>query len=149
VQAAAGLVPTSFHLSRHSPHRVMASVVDTLITHPNVMNAASLYWPQPGMLYTEGFALDEFCAGRWGLLPVREKGHRIGLILDSGMSKRQHSLHLQVRFLFSYLCQLQLRALPGDLSHTRECFLCRLQMPAGPLWASMWQPMRLQRILSV
>lgn len=42
----------------------MSSVVDNLVTHPNVMNGAMLYWPQPGMQYVEGHALDEFCAGR-------------------------------------------------------------------------------------
>lgn len=43
----------------------MSSVVDNLVTHPNVMNGAVLYWPEPGMQYVEGYALDEFCAGRW------------------------------------------------------------------------------------
>jgi Protein of unknown function (DUF3326) len=33
--------------------RVMSSMVDTLITHPNVVNGAMLYWPMPNMLYTE------------------------------------------------------------------------------------------------
>jgi hypothetical protein len=32
----------------------LASVCDTLITHPNVMNGASLYAPQDNILYTEG-----------------------------------------------------------------------------------------------
>lgn len=43
----------------------MSSVVDNLVTHPNVMNGAMLSWPQPGMQYVEGYALDEFCAGRY------------------------------------------------------------------------------------
>lgn len=42
--------------------------MDCLITHPNVMNGASLYWPEPNMLYVEGYALDEFCAGRCDLI---------------------------------------------------------------------------------
>lgn len=45
--------------------RAMSSVVDTLVTHPNVMNGAMLSAPQPGMEYVEGYALDEFCAGRY------------------------------------------------------------------------------------
>ena len=45
----------------------MSSVVDNLVTHPNVMNGAMLSWPQPRMQYVEGYALDEFCAGRCGL----------------------------------------------------------------------------------
>ena len=40
--------------------------MDTLITHPNVMNGAALYAPQDNILYTEGYALDEFAAGKWG-----------------------------------------------------------------------------------
>ena len=54
--------------------RAIASVVDTLITHPNVMNGASLYWPMSNALYTEGYALDQFAEGAWGLLPVRTGG---------------------------------------------------------------------------
>jgi Protein of unknown function (DUF3326) len=75
--------------------RVAASVVDTLITHPNVMNGASLYWPQQNMLYTEGYALDQFCAGNWGLLPLTHSGHRIGLLLDAGLSDELRLRHLQ------------------------------------------------------
>ncbi|KAJ1494664.1 hypothetical protein T484DRAFT_1765081 [Baffinella frigidus] len=33
--------------------RVLSTVSDTLITHPNVVNGAMLYWPMPNMLYTE------------------------------------------------------------------------------------------------
>lgn len=46
--------------------RAMSSVVDNLVTHPNVMNGAVLSSPQAGMQYVEGYALDEFCAGRFG-----------------------------------------------------------------------------------
>jgi hypothetical protein len=75
--------------------RVMASVVDTLITHPNVMNGASLYWPIPNALYTEGYALDMFAEGKWGLLPLHNGGHRIGLLLDKGMSQDLITRHIQ------------------------------------------------------
>lgn len=74
--------------------RTVASVCDTVITHPNVMNGASLYWPMDNVLYTEGFALDMFAAGEWGLLPVRTGGHRIGLLLDSGMDDDLVTRHL-------------------------------------------------------
>ncbi|KAG5189307.1 hypothetical protein JKP88DRAFT_22068, partial [Tribonema minus] len=75
--------------------RVVASVVDHLVTHPNVMNGAALYWPEPNMLYAEGFVLDEFCAGRWGLLPVTHGGNRIGLVLDCAMEDDMQLRHLQ------------------------------------------------------
>lgn len=58
----------------------MSSVVDTLVTHPNVMNGAMLYWPEPGMQYVEGHALDEFCAGRYEThTPARGGGVFLGI----------------------------------------------------------------------
>jgi hypothetical protein len=63
--------------------RAIAQIVGTLITHPNVLNGAQLYWPIPNALYVEGYALDKFAAGCWGLQPVHQ--NRIGLILDAGI----------------------------------------------------------------
>lgn len=60
--------------------RAMAQVVDRLITHPNVLNGAQLYWTLPNLLYVEGYGLDQFAAGDWGLRPVHQ--NRIGLVLD-------------------------------------------------------------------
>ncbi|CAM9637765.1 unnamed protein product, partial [Ectocarpus sp. 13 AM-2016] len=75
--------------------RAVSSVVDTLVTHPNVMNGAMLSWPQTGIQYVEGYALDEFCAGRWGLLPVTKGGHRIGLVLDCAIEDDLQLRHVQ------------------------------------------------------
>eukprot|EP00904_Undaria_pinnatifida_P007386 jgi/Undpi1/3778/HiC_scaffold_16.g07147.m1 len=75
--------------------RAMSSVVDHLVTHPNVMNGAMLSWPQKGMQYVEGYALDEFCAGRWGLLPVTKGGHRIGVVLDCAIEDDLMLRHVQ------------------------------------------------------
>ncbi|MGG6297324.1 DUF3326 domain-containing protein [Leptolyngbya sp. AN02str] len=74
--------------------RAIAHVADRLITHPNVLNGASLYWPMPNAYYVEGYGLDQFAAGRWGLNPVR--GNRIGLLLDSGIEPELRQRHLQV-----------------------------------------------------
>lgn len=63
--------------------RAIASVCDRLITHPNVLNGAQLYWPLPNTFYVEGYGLDKFAASCWGLRPVRQ--NRIGLILDRGI----------------------------------------------------------------
>lgn len=52
--------------------RALASVVDCLITHPNVLNAAMLYWPMHNVLYVEGYALDRFAEGSWALEPVHQ-----------------------------------------------------------------------------
>jgi len=68
--------------------RVLASVVDTLVTHPNVLNGAMLYWPMPNVLYVEGYALDEFAAGRVALRPQVSGCQRVGLLLDRAMEVR-------------------------------------------------------------
>ena len=88
--------------------RLLSAVTDTLITHPNVMNGASLYWPPSamstalssnncgfGIQYVEGYSLDEFAAGRVHLIPMRKKGQKIGLLLDRGMEKDLRHRHLQ------------------------------------------------------
>ena len=73
--------------------RAIAGVADTLITHPNVMNGAQLYWPLPNALYVEGYGLDQFAAGQWGLRPVHR--NRIGLLLDAGIEASLRWRHLQ------------------------------------------------------
>lgn len=73
--------------------RAIASVADCLITHPNVLNGASLYWSMPNVLYTEGLAIDQMAKGEWGLRPVRS--NRIGVILDRGMEVDLEVRHRQ------------------------------------------------------
>ncbi|MEG4960909.1 MULTISPECIES: DUF3326 domain-containing protein [unclassified Microcoleus] len=73
--------------------RAIAQISDTLITHPNVLNGAQLYWPIPNALYVEGYALDKFAAGCWGLQQVHQ--NRIGLILDSAIEPDLQLRHLQ------------------------------------------------------
>jgi hypothetical protein len=74
--------------------RAIAEVADCLITHPNVLNGAQLYWNLPNALYVEGYGLDQFAAGRWGLVPTRS--HQIGLILDQAIERDLKLRHLQV-----------------------------------------------------
>ncbi|CAN6549569.1 unnamed protein product [Malus baccata var. baccata] len=74
--------------------RTLSSVVDCLITHPNVLNAAMLYWPMPNALYVEGYALDRFAEGLWGLMPVHQ--NKVGLVLDCGIEEELRVRHLQV-----------------------------------------------------
>lgn len=73
--------------------RTIAQVVDCLITHPNVLNGAQLYWPLPNALYVEGYGLDQFAAGRWGLAPVHQ--NRIALILDQEIAPDLRLRHVQ------------------------------------------------------
>lgn len=74
--------------------RALSSVVDCLISHPNVLNAAMLYWPMPNALYVEGYALDQFAEGLWALQPVHQ--NRVGLVFDAGIEEELLIRHLQV-----------------------------------------------------
>ncbi|XP_061375121.1 uncharacterized protein LOC133317278 [Gastrolobium bilobum] len=74
--------------------RALSTVVDCLITHPNVLNAAMLYWPMPNTLYVEGYALDRFAEGLWALQPVHQ--NRVGLVLDAGIEEELRVRQLQV-----------------------------------------------------
>ncbi|XP_042446752.1 uncharacterized lipoprotein syc1174_c-like isoform X2 [Zingiber officinale] len=74
--------------------RTLATVADCVISHPNVLNAAMLYWPMPNVLYVEGYALDRFAEGLWALQPVHQ--NKIGLIFDAGMEEELRIRHLQV-----------------------------------------------------
>ena len=73
--------------------RAIAQVADRLITHPNVLNGAQLYWPLPNAFYVVGYGLDQFAAGTWGLRPVHQ--NRVGLILDQGISSDLRLRQLQ------------------------------------------------------
>ncbi len=73
--------------------RTLAQVTDRLITHPNVMNGAQLYWPMENAYYVEGYGLDQFAAGHWGLRPVHQ--NPIGLVIDSAVEDDLRWRHLQ------------------------------------------------------
>ncbi|MBW4563778.1 MAG: DUF3326 domain-containing protein [Mojavia pulchra JT2-VF2] len=73
--------------------KVIAQVCDRLITHPNVLNGASLYWNIPNAFYVEGYGLDKFAAGCWGLRPVYS--NKVGLLLDRGIEPELRLRHLQ------------------------------------------------------
>ncbi len=74
--------------------RAMSQVCDRLITHPNVLNGAQLYWPISNTFYVEGYALDQFARGNWALQPVHQ--NRIGLLLDQAIEPELRQRHLQV-----------------------------------------------------
>ncbi len=73
--------------------RAIGQICDRLITHPNVLNGAQLYWNLPNALYVEGYGLDKFAAGCWGLRRVHQ--NRVGLILDRGIEPDLRLRHLQ------------------------------------------------------
>jgi hypothetical protein len=74
--------------------RAIAQVSDRLITHPNVLNGAQLYWSLENTYYVEGYGLDRFAANQWGLRPVRQ--NKVGLLLDQGIEPELRLRHLQV-----------------------------------------------------
>jgi hypothetical protein len=74
--------------------RLLAAASGCLITHPNVMNGAALYWSDPRIHYVEGWGLDRFAAGALALRPVRRQ--RVGLLLDAGIEAELRLRHLQV-----------------------------------------------------
>lgn len=55
--------------------RLLGGVVDTLIVHPNVVNASDINEMPPNALYVEGSTLDRLLLGKIGL--KRVKGNRI------------------------------------------------------------------------
>ena len=73
--------------------RAIASISDRLITHPNVLNGAQLYWSLDNTYYVEGYGLDRFAARKWGLNPVRQ--NKIGLLLDRGIEPELRLRHIQ------------------------------------------------------
>jgi len=61
--------------------RLIGSVVDNLITHPNVVNAADINEMTPNTLYVEGSVLNRFILGNIGL--CKSKGNKILLLYDN------------------------------------------------------------------
>ena len=74
--------------------RLLASASGCLITHPNVMNGGSLYWPDNCIQYVEGYSLNLFASGEVFLKPVRQQ--KVGLLLDAGLESDLKKRHLQV-----------------------------------------------------
>ncbi|MCP9778647.1 MULTISPECIES: DUF3326 domain-containing protein [unclassified Cyanobium] len=74
--------------------RLLAAASGCLITHPNVMNGASLYWSDSRIHYVEGWALDRFAAGELALAP--RASQRVGVLLDAGIEPELALRHRQV-----------------------------------------------------
>ncbi len=66
--------------------RLLASACDTLITHPNVVNASDLNEMPANGLYVEGSLLSRFLMGAIGLRPVRS--NRVLVIIDAHPNER-------------------------------------------------------------
>lgn len=120
--------------------RLLAAASGCLITHPNVMNGASLYWGDPRVHYVEGSSLDRFAAGELLLRPVRRQ--RVGLLLDAGMEPELRQRHLQV----ADACRATLGLEIGPVVTTDRPLEVSLSLGAsGVSWGELGQPEALLR----
>ena len=56
--------------------RLLSSCVDTLITHPNVLNGAMMYWPHNAYMSKATFG--RICQRQRRLVPAQKRSHAIG-----------------------------------------------------------------------
>ncbi|MFM2159080.1 MAG: hypothetical protein RLZZ124_1554 [Cyanobacteriota bacterium] len=120
--------------------RLLAAASGCLITHPNVMNGAALYWSDPRIHYVEGSSLDRFAAGELQLRPVRLQ--RIGLLLDAGIEPDLRQRHLQV----ADGCRATLGLDIGPVVTSDEPLQVRLSLGAsGASWGELGRPQALLR----
>jgi hypothetical protein len=115
--------------------RLLAAASGCLVTHPNVMNGASLYWSDGRIHYVEGSSLDRFAAGELALEPVRRQ--RIGLLLDAGIEEELRLRHLQV----ADGCRASLGLTVGPVVTTRAPLGVSLsQGQSGASWGCLERP---------
>ena len=120
--------------------RLLAAASGCLITHPNVMNGAALYWSDPRIHYVEGWGLDRFAGGELALRPVRRQ--RIGLLLDAGIEDELRLRHLQV----ADGCRATLGLEIGPVLSTDEPLDVRLEQGrSGASWGRLGRPDALLR----
>ena len=120
--------------------RLLAAASGCLITHPNVMNGAALYWRDPRIHYVEGYGLDRFAVGTWSLRPVRQQ--RIGLLLDAGIEPELRERHLQV----AEGCRATLGLEIGPVLTTEVPLGVHLELGAsGISWGTLERPDALLR----
>ena len=120
--------------------RLLAAASGCLITHPNVMNGAALYWSDPRIHYVEGYGLDRFAAGDWLLRPVRRQ--RIGLLLDAGIELELAQRQIQV----AEACRATLGLEIGPVLSTDVPLGVHLERGAsGASWGSLERPDALLR----
>lgn len=120
--------------------RLLAAASGCLVTHPNVMNGASLYWSDPRIHYVEGSALDRFAAGELALRPVRRQ--RLGVLLDAGIEDSLRLRHLQV----AEGCRASLGLEIGPVVTTDRPLEVSLSLgPSGMSWGRLGHPDALLR----
>ncbi len=120
--------------------RLLAAASGCLITHPNVMNGAALYWSDRRIHYVEGSALDRFAAAELALRPVRRQ--QVGLLLDAGIEPELRLRHLQV----AEGCRASLGLEIGPVLSTDVPLEVSLEQgPSGASWGQLGRPDALLR----
>ena len=120
--------------------RLLAAASDCLITHPNVMNGAALYWSDPRIHYVEGWSLDAFSKGLLRLRPQRRQ--HIGVLLDAGIEPELLLRHHQVLAAARATLGLDI----GPVLVSEEPLGVRLsQASSGSSWGHLEQPGALLR----
>ena len=120
--------------------RLLAAASGCLITHPNVMNGAALYWSDRRIHYVEGWALDRFACGELGLAPVASR--RVGLLLDAGIEPELRARQLQA----AEACRATLGLSIGPVVSTDVPLGVGLSLgPSGSSWGSLERPDALLR----
>jgi len=120
--------------------RLLAAASGCLITHPNVLNGAALYWSDPRLHYVEGWALNRFARGELALAPVRQQ--RVGLLLDAAIEPELRLRHLQV----ADACRASLGLSIGPVVITDQAVDVRLSRgQSGASWGELGHPDALLR----
>jgi signal transduction histidine kinase len=115
--------------------RLLAAASGCLVTHPNVMNGAALYWSDRRIHYVEGWALDRFAAGELALAPVA--GRRLGLLLDAGIEPELRQRQLQA----AEACRASLGLAIGPVVTTEASLGVGLSLgPSGASWGTLARP---------
>ena len=120
--------------------RLLAAASGCLITHPNVMNGAALYWSDLRIHYVEGWSLDAFSKGLLRLRPQRRQ--HIGVLLDAGIEPELLLRHHQVLAAARATLGLDI----GPVLVSEEPLDVRLsQASSGSSWGHLEQPGALLR----
>ena len=120
--------------------RLLAAASGCLITHPNVLNAASLYWSDRRLHYVEGWSLNRFAAGDLALRPVPAR--RVGLLFDAGIEPELQLRHLQA----AEACRASLGLPLGPVQVSDAPLGVHLRLgPSGTSWGSLDRPDALLR----
>ena len=115
--------------------RLLAAASGCLITHPNVLNAAALYWPDPRLHYVEGWSLNRFACGDLALAPVASQ--RLGVLLDAAIEDPLQLRHRQV----VDACRASLGLNIGPVLVTEQPLGVQLQTgPSGASWGVLERP---------